>query len=36
MGLTDPVGTVGRLTALSEVERDLILGTTAAKLLGLD
>ena len=35
MGLTDPVGTVGRLTALSEGERDLILGTTAAKLLRL-
>ena len=36
MGLTDPIGTVERLTALSEAERDLILGTTAAKLLRLD
>jgi aminocarboxymuconate-semialdehyde decarboxylase len=35
MGLTDPVGTVERLTALSDAERDLILGTTAANLLGL-
>jgi aminocarboxymuconate-semialdehyde decarboxylase len=36
MGLTDPIGTVNRLTALSDAERDLILGTTAAKLLGLE
>jgi aminocarboxymuconate-semialdehyde decarboxylase len=35
MGLTDPIGTVERLTALSDAERDLILGTTAAKLLRL-
>ena len=35
MGLTDPIGTVNRLTALSDAERDLILGTTAAKLLRL-
>jgi len=35
MGLTDPVGTVERLSALSDAERDLILGTTAAKLLRL-
>ena len=33
MGLTDPVGTVNRLTSLTDSERDLILGTTAAKLL---
>lgn len=36
MGLTDPVGTVERLTSLSEAERNLILGTTAGKLLRLD
>ena len=35
MGLTDPVGTVERLSALSDAERDLILGTAAAKLLRL-
>ncbi len=35
MGLTDPVGTVERLGALSDAERDPILGTTAAKLLRL-
>lgn len=35
MGLTDPVGTVERMSALSDAERDLILGTTAAKLLRL-
>jgi len=35
MGLADPVGTVNRLTALGDAERDLILGTTAAKLLRL-
>ena len=35
MGLTDPVGTVEHLTALSDEERDLILGSTAAKLLRL-
>jgi hypothetical protein len=33
MGLTDPVGTVGRLGALIDAGRDLIFGTTAAKLL---
>jgi len=36
MGLTDPVGTVERLGALSEAERDLILGKTAARLLRLE
>ena len=36
MGLTDPVGTVERLGALSDAERDLILGATAAKLLRLE
>jgi aminocarboxymuconate-semialdehyde decarboxylase len=35
MGLTDPIGTVEHLSALSDAERDLILGTTAAKLLRL-
>jgi aminocarboxymuconate-semialdehyde decarboxylase len=35
MGLQDPVGTVGRLPALSDVERALILGGTAARLLRL-
>jgi aminocarboxymuconate-semialdehyde decarboxylase len=35
MGLTDPVGTVEHLNGLSDAERDLILGTTAAKLLRL-
>jgi len=35
MGLTDPVGTVERFSALSDAERDLIPGTTAAKLLRL-
>jgi aminocarboxymuconate-semialdehyde decarboxylase len=33
MGLADPVGTVEHLPGLSDAERDLILGTTAAKLL---
>ena len=36
MGLTDPVGTVEHLGALSEAERDLILGKTAARLLRLE
>jgi aminocarboxymuconate-semialdehyde decarboxylase len=36
MGLTDPVGTVEHLAALSEAERDLILGKTAARLLRLE
>lgn len=35
MGLTDPVGTVERLTSLSDAERDLILGKTAATMLRL-
>jgi aminocarboxymuconate-semialdehyde decarboxylase len=35
MGLADPVGTVERLSGLSDAERDLILGATAAKLLRL-
>ena len=35
MGLTDPVATVTRLTALSESERDQIKGGTAARLLRL-
>ena len=35
MGLTAPVGTVEHLSAVSDDERDLILGTTAAKLLRL-
>ena len=35
MGLTDPVGTVQHLPGLEDAERDLILGTTAAKLLRL-
>ena len=35
MGLADPVGTVEHLSGLSDAERDLILGVTAAKLLRL-
>ena len=35
MGLADPVGTVEHLSGLSDAERDLILGATAAKLLRL-
>lgn len=35
MGLGDPLGTVARLDTLSEAERDLILGKTAARLLRL-
>ena len=35
MGLTDPVGAVEHLSGLSDGERDLILGATAAKLLRL-
>ena len=35
MGLEQPVRTVERLTAVSEPERDLILGKTAARLLGI-
>jgi aminocarboxymuconate-semialdehyde decarboxylase len=33
MGLDDPVGCVERLAELSEADRNLILGETAAKLL---
>jgi len=36
MGLVDPVGTIERLDALTESERDLILGKTAARLLRLE
>jgi aminocarboxymuconate-semialdehyde decarboxylase len=36
MGLVDPVGTIERLDALTEGERDLILGKTAARLLRLE
>lgn len=35
MGLADPLATVARLDALTEAERDLIRGGTAARLLGL-
>ncbi len=35
MGLADPIGTVERLHELTEAERDLILGKTAARLLRL-
>jgi aminocarboxymuconate-semialdehyde decarboxylase len=35
MGLDDPVGCVERLAELSEAERNLILGDTAAKLLNI-
>jgi aminocarboxymuconate-semialdehyde decarboxylase len=36
MGLDDPVGAVARLSELSQDERDLILGKTAAKLLRIE
>lgn len=36
MGLDDPVGTVGRLAELTAAEREMILGKTAAKLLGIE
>jgi len=36
MGLTDPRGDIERLDALSEADRDLILGATARKLLRLE
>ena len=36
IGLSDPVGTVEQLDTLSEEDRDLILGKTAARLLRLD
>jgi aminocarboxymuconate-semialdehyde decarboxylase len=35
MGLDDPVASVERLAELGEGERNLILGGTAAKLLGI-
>src|SRR5258706_377127 len=35
MGLSDPLGTVARLERLTQAERDLIIGHTPAKLLGL-
>jgi aminocarboxymuconate-semialdehyde decarboxylase len=35
MGLTDPLGDIERLDALSATERDLIVGQTAARLLRL-
>jgi len=35
MGLTDPLGDVERLDALSAAERNLIIGETAVKLLRL-
>jgi len=35
MGLTDPVGTVERLAGLSQTDRNLILGLTAAQILRL-
>jgi len=36
MGYTDPVAAVERLTALSDADRDLILGKTAAALLRIE
>jgi aminocarboxymuconate-semialdehyde decarboxylase len=36
MGLTDPLGDVERLGALTAAERDLIVGQTAARLLRLE
>src|SRR3989440_6819547 len=36
MGLDDPVATVSRMTDLSQADRDLILGRTAAKLLRIE
>ena len=36
MGLDDPVATVARLTGISQSERDLILGKTAARLLRIE
>jgi aminocarboxymuconate-semialdehyde decarboxylase len=35
MGLSDPLGTVARMDRLTQAERDLIIGHTPAKLLGL-
>ncbi|MGZ5042971.1 MAG: amidohydrolase family protein, partial [Usitatibacter sp.] len=35
MGLSDPLGTVARLDRLTQAERDMIIGHTPAKLLGL-
>ena len=36
MGLSDPLGDIERLDALSDAERELIVGKTAARLLGLE
>jgi len=36
MGLTDPLGDIERLDALSAAERELIIGKTAARLLRLE
>ncbi len=36
MGLDDPVATVARMTEVSQADRDLILGKTAAKLLRIE
>jgi aminocarboxymuconate-semialdehyde decarboxylase len=36
MGLDDPVATVARMTEVSQADRDLILGRTAAKLLRIE
>jgi aminocarboxymuconate-semialdehyde decarboxylase len=36
MGLDDPVATVARMTEISQSDRDLILGRTAATLLGIE
>lgn len=36
MGLSDPIGTIDQLDSLTEDDRDLILGKTAARLLHLD
>jgi aminocarboxymuconate-semialdehyde decarboxylase len=36
MGLDDPVATVARMTQLSQPDRDLILGRTAATLLRIE
>ena len=35
MGLSDPLGTVARLEGLTPADRDLIIGRTPARLLGL-
>jgi aminocarboxymuconate-semialdehyde decarboxylase len=36
MGLDDPVATVARMTEISQSDRDLILGRTAATLLKIE